>query len=423
MLSSFAETMDQLFNGAWLVASRLVLGMEFKLGHLVNLVIFSESTEIREIMVAKAATIAVSLQFFAPITPFRTGARMKLSEFKFSVPRNAVAKVPAEPRETAKMMVYNRETKQVEDKEFKNIVSYMQKGDVIVVNESKVFPARLFGKKEKTNAKIEVMLLRELKSAERIWDVLVEPARKVRIGNKIYFDDGSFYCEIIDNTTSRGRTVRFSYDGDLHSVIERIGQMPIPEYIKREPTDDDKDWYQSIFANPDKVGSIAPATAGLHFSEKLLKAAEKKGVQVAPIQLNIGQGVFESIEVEDLTKHRMYSEYFEITRQSADIINKALKAKKNVYAVGCSVVRALESSVLTSGIVKPNKGWTDKFIHPPYEFKIANRFITNFHTPASPGLLMTAAFMGDKDELFKSYKRAMKSDYRFFAYGDAMLII
>lgn len=348
---------------------------------------------------------------------------MKLSEFKFAVPKNAVAKFPAEPRDSAKMMVINRETGEVEDKQFKDILSYMQKGDVIVVNDTKVFPARLFGKKEKTNAKIEVMLLRELKAAERIWDVLVEPARKVRIGNKIYFDNNSFYCEIIDNTTSRGRTVRFSYDGDLHDVIERIGQMPLPEYVKREPNEDDKQTYQCVFANPNKVGSIAPPTAGLHFSEKLLKAAEKKGVKIATVQLNIGQGVFETIEVEDLTKHRMYSEYFEITKDSADTINKALKSKRNVYAVGCSVVRALESSVLTSGIVKPNKGWTDKFIHPPYEFKIANRFITNFHQPASPALLLATAFLGDKESLFKAYKRAAKANYRFFAYGDAMLIL
>ncbi|MFN6135209.1 MAG: S-adenosylmethionine:tRNA ribosyltransferase-isomerase, partial [Bacteroidota bacterium] len=252
---------------------------------------------------------------------------------------------------------------------------------------------------------------------------LVEPARKVRIGNKIYFDNNRFYCEIIDNTTSRGRTVRFSYDGDLHEVIETIGQMPIPEYIKREPTEDDKKDYQCVFANPAKVGSIAPPTAGLHFSDKLLKAAEKKGVKIATVQLNIGQGVFETIEVEDLTKHRMYSEYFEITKDSADVINKALKSKRNVYAVGCSVVRALESSVLTSGIVKPNKGWTDKFIHPPYEFKIANRFITNFHQPASPSLLVATAYAGGKDAMFKAYKRAMKSDYRLFAYGDALMII
>lgn len=348
---------------------------------------------------------------------------MKLSEFKFTVPKNAVAKFPADPRESAKLMVINRATGEVEDKHFKDIVNYMDKGDVIVVNETKVFPARLFGKKEKTNAKIEVMLLRELKAQERIWDVLVEPARKVRIGNKIYFDNNKFYCEIIDNTTSRGRTVRFSYDGDLHKVIERIGQMPLPDYIKREPTEHDKETYQCVFANEAKVGSIAPPTAGLHFSEKILKAAEKKGVKIARITLNIGQGIFEQIEVEDLTKHRMYSEYFEITKDSADVINKALKAKKNVYAVGSSVVRALESSVLTSGIVKPNKGWTDKFIHPPYEFKIANRFITNLHLPASPALLLATAYLGNKEALFKAYKRAMKSDYRFFAYGDAMMII
>ncbi|NQW29521.1 MAG: tRNA preQ1(34) S-adenosylmethionine ribosyltransferase-isomerase QueA [Ignavibacteria bacterium] len=348
---------------------------------------------------------------------------MKLSEFKFAVPKNAVAKYPADPRESSKLMVMNRETGEIEEKHFKDVLSYMGKGDVIVVNETKVFPARLFGKKEKTNAKIEVMLLRELKAAERIWDVLVEPARKVRIGNKIYFDDNKCYCEIIDNTTSRGRTVRFSYDGDLHEIIDRIGQMPLPEYIKREPTDDDKASYQCVFANPNKVGSIAPPTAGLHFSEKLLKAAEKKGIKIAKVQLNIGQGIFETIEVEDLTKHRMYSEYFEINKEAADTINKALKSKHNVYAVGSSVVRALESSVLTSGIVKPNKGWTDKFIHPPYEFKIANKFITNFHLPASPALLLSAAFLGNKEALFKAYKKAMKSEYRMFAYGDALMII
>ena len=348
---------------------------------------------------------------------------MKLSEFKFTVPKNAVAKFPADPRESAGLMVINRETGEIEDKKFKDILSYMDKGDVIVVNETKVFPARLFGKKEKTNAKIEVMLLRELKAPERIWDVLVEPARKVRIGNKIYFDNNKFYCEIIDNTTSRGRTVRFSYDGDLHEVIERIGQMPLPEYIKREPTEHDKETYQCVFANDAKVGSIAPPTAGLHFSDKLLKAADKKGIKIAKVTLNIGQGVFETIEVEDLTKHRMYSEYFEIPKDSAETINRALKAKKNVYAVGCSVVRALESSVLTSGIVKPNKGWTDKYIYPPYEFKIANRFITNFHLPASPALLVATAYVGNKETLFKAYKRAMKSDYRMFAYGDAMMVI
>ncbi len=348
---------------------------------------------------------------------------MKLSEYKYAVPKNAVAKYPAEPRDSSKLMVINRETGDIEEKTFKDILGYMQKGDVIVVNDAKVFPARLYGKKEKTNAKIEVMLLRELKAPERIWDVIVEPARKVRIGNKIYFDNNSFYCEIIDNTTSRGRTVRFSYDGDLHEVIERIGLMPLPEYMKREAEEIDKEAYQCVFAHPDKVGSIAPPSAGLHFTPRILKAADKKGIKIANVRLNLGQGVFENIEVEDLTKHRMYSEYFEITKENADIINKALKSKRNVYAVGCSVVRALESSVLTSGIVKPNKGWTDKFIYPPYEFKIANKFITNFHQPASPGLLLATAFLGDKEALFKAYRRAARSGYRFHAYGDAMLIL
>ncbi|MDQ1266002.1 MAG: S-adenosylmethionine:tRNA ribosyltransferase-isomerase, partial [Bacteroidota bacterium] len=347
---------------------------------------------------------------------------MKLSEFKYNLPRNSIAKFPATPRDTSKMMIVNRETGETEEKQFSSILDMFQKGDCLVLNQSKVFPARLFGKKEKTNAKIEVMLLRELKSEERIWDVLVEPARKVRIGNKIYFDNNKFYCEVIDNTTSRGRTVRFSYDGNLFKVIERIGEMPLPSYIKRDPTDLDKDTYQCVFAHKDYLASIAPPTAGLHFTPELLKAIEAKGVKIAKVVLYIGQGIFENIEVEDLTKHRMYSEYFEISRESAETINKSLRNKKHVYTAGASVVRALETSVLTTGAVKPNRGWTDKFIYPPYEFKIATRLITNFHPPASPSLLLAAAFAG-KELVFKSYKLAIKNDLRFFAYGDAMLII
>lgn len=347
---------------------------------------------------------------------------MKLSEFRYSAPKTTVAKFPADPRDSAGMMVVNRQTGDIEDKTFADILSYFQKGDCLVVNDTKVFPARVFGKKEKTNAKIEVMLLRELKPTERIWDVLVEPARKVRIGNKIYFDNNRFYCEVIDNTTSRGRTVRFSYDGDLHKVIDRIGQMPIPAYIKRDPTELDKEMYQCVFADPNKLASIAPPTGGLHFTQEIIEELEKKGVRIAKVTLHIGQGIFENIEVEDLTKHRMYSEYFEITKDSAELINKSLKSKKNVFAVGASVIRALESSVLTTGAVKPNRGWTDKFIYPPYEFKIANRFITNFHQPATPTLLLTAAFTG-RDLLFKAYKKAAKQDYRFYAYGDAMLVL
>ncbi len=265
------------------------------------------------------------------------------------------------------------------------------------------------------------MLLRELKTEERIWDVIVEPARKVRIGNKIYFDNGKFYCEVIDNTTSRGRTVRFSYDGDLLKIIQRIGEMPLPEYIDREPADLDKRTYQTVFAKDEYLSSIAPPTAGLHFTPTMLQALEDKGVSIAKIMLTIGQGVFEKIEVEDLTKHRMYSENFAISAEAAELINESLLNKKQVFAAGSSVVRAVEASVLTSGKIKPNSGWTDKFIYPPYDFKIVNRFITNFHQPASPSLLLTSAFAGS-DNLFKAYKTAMKTDYRMLAYGDAMLI-
>lgn len=346
---------------------------------------------------------------------------MKLSEFKYTLPKQNIAKFPAEPRDAARLMVVDKNTGDSQDKAFSDILGMFKKGDCLVLNETKVFPARLFGKKEKTNATIEVMLLRELKAEERIWDVLVEPARKVRIGNKIYFDNNKFYCEVIDNTTSRGRTVRFSYDGNLFDVIERIGEMPLPEYIKREPNDQDKLTYQTVFSNPNLLASIAPPTAGLHFTEELIKAIEDKGVRIARVTLHIGQGIFENIEVEDLTKHRMYSEYFEISRESAEIINKSLKAKKDVYAVGTSVVRALESSVLTTGAVKPNKGWTDKFIYPTYDFKITTKFITNFHPPASPSLLVSAAFAG-KENIFKAYKKALKQEYRFLAYGDAVLI-
>ncbi len=346
---------------------------------------------------------------------------MKLSEFKYNAPKTVAATQPADPRDSSKLMILDVNKEKIENKVFSDIYDQFQKGDCLVLNQTKVFPARLYGNKEKTNAKIEVMLLRELKSEDRIWDVLVEPARKVRIGNKIYFDDGKFYCEVIDNTTSRGRTVRFSYDGNLFSVIERIGEMPLPSYISREPDESDKQKYQCVFANEKYLASIAPPTSGLHFTEEMLQKLEEKGVRIAKINLTIGQGVFENIEVEDLTKHRMYSENFEISMEAAETINKSLLSKKNIFAVGASVVRALEASVLTTGKVKPNKGWTDKFIYPPYEFKIANRLITNFHPSATPSLLLAGAFAG-KEFLFKAYKQGMKDNYRFYAYGDAMLV-
>mgnify|MGYP001556308140 CR=1 FL=1 len=347
---------------------------------------------------------------------------IKLSEFKYSIGKDQIAEFPADPRDNAKMLVVDRESGELMDLEFKNIVDFFKKGDCLVLNDTKVFPARLFGKKEKTNAMIEVLLLRELNKEDRIWDVLVEPARKVRIGNKIYFDNNKFYCEVIDNTTSRGRTVRFSYEGDLFKVIERIGQMPLPEYIKRDPNEHDKNTYQTVFANSDNLSSIAPPKGGLHFTEEILQALEEKGVRIARINLTIGQGIFEKIEVEDLTKHRMYSEEFNIGREASEMINKSLKAKKNVFAAGTSVLRALESSVLTSGACKPNRGWTDKFIYPQYDFKIATRLITNFQESASPQLLVSSAFAG-KETIFKAYEHAKKNGYRFLAYGDSVLII
>lgn len=347
---------------------------------------------------------------------------MKLSEFRYDLPKNKIAKFPADPRDSSKMMVLDKDSGEIMDLEFSNIIDFFKKGDCIVLNETKVFPAKLYGKKEKTNAQIEVMLLRELNKEDRIWDVLVEPARKVRIGNKIYFDNNKFYCEVIDNTTSRGRTVRFSYEGDLFKVIERIGQMPLPTYIERDATEHDKNTYQTVFSNKEHLASIAPPKSGLHFTPKLLDELENKGVRIAKINLNIGQGIFEKIEVEDLTKHRMYSEYFDIGREAAEKINKSLKSKKNVFAVGSSTVRALESSVLTSGAAKPNKGWTDKFIYPQYDFKIATRFITNFQEPASPQLLVSAAFAG-KENIFRAYEHAKHNGYRFLGYGDTMLII
>ncbi|MGE3799947.1 MAG: tRNA preQ1(34) S-adenosylmethionine ribosyltransferase-isomerase QueA [Candidatus Kapaibacterium sp.] len=345
---------------------------------------------------------------------------MKLSDFKYSVPKSAIAQYPVEPRDKAKLLVLDRKTGEIEDKIFTDIVSYFEKGDCLVVNESRVFPARLIGKKEKTNATIEVMLLRELSRKDALWDVIVDPARKVRIGNKIYFDDGNLYCEVIDNTTSRGRTVRFNHTGNIYKTIERIGLMPLPPYIARETTDDDRDYYQTIFAKDN--GSVAAPTAGLHFTKKLLARLERKGVRIAKVMLHINRSTFDPVEVEDLTKHKMHSEYFEISAQSAETINKTIKGKKKVFAAGASVVRALESSVLTAGTVKPNKGWTDKFIYPPYDFRIVDRFISNFQRPESTVLMMVSAF-SDREMILKAYKHALKNDYRFFSYGDAMLIV
>ncbi len=345
---------------------------------------------------------------------------MKLSDFRYPLPRNLIAKYPAHPRDSARLMVLDRSDESITAKRFSDLSSYMKKGDCLVVNETKVFPARLFGRKEKTNAKIEVFLLRELNKEENIWDVIVDPARKVRIGNKIFFDDGRLWCEVIDNTTSRGRTVRFNVQGDLFKTIERIGKMPLPYYIKRDPTEKDKETYQTVFARA--VGAVAAPTAGLHFTNRLLGTLKRKGVKIVPVVLHVGLGSFRPVEVEDLTKHKMDSEYYEIPLQTAEAVNRTIDGKGTVVVVGTSTCRAVESSVTTDGHLKPNRGWTDKFIFPPYDFKITDRLVTNFHMPESTLLMLSAAFAG-RDFVMKSYKKAIKEGYRFYSYGDAMLIL
>ncbi len=344
---------------------------------------------------------------------------MKLSDFKYPLPRNLIAKYPAKPRDSSRLMVMTRSNEGIDETRFSNIIEYFTKGDCLVVNQTRVFPARLFGRKEKTNAKIEVFLLRELNHDEGIWDVIVDPARKVRIGNKIYFDDGKIWCEVIDNTTSRGRTVRFNYKNDLFKVVERIGVTPLPHYINRDPTEEDKESYQTVYAK--YVGSVAAPTAGLHFTKRLLTQIEKKGVKIAPVLLHLGLGSFRAVEVEDLSKHKMDSEYYEIPQSTVDIVNRTIDSKGNVFVAGTSTVRALESSVTTTGHLKANKGWTDKFIFPPYDFKIVDRLITNFHMPESTLLMLVCAFAG-RDFVMKAYKKAIKEKWRFYSYGDAMLV-
>lgn len=346
---------------------------------------------------------------------------MKLSDFRYPMPRNLIAKYPANPRDTSRVMVLNRADESIVIHDhFYEITKYFKKGDCLVVNETKVFPARLFGRKEKTNARIEVFLLRELNKEEKIWDVIVDPARKVRIGNKIFFDDGKIYCEVIDNTTSRGRTVRFNAEGDIFEIIERIGRMPLPYYIKREPTEKDKEQYQTIFARV--TGAVAAPTAGLHFTKRVITALKRKGVSIAPIVLHVGLGSFRPVEVEDLSKHKMDSEYYEIPEETERIVNRTIDNKGSVFICGTSTCRAVESSYTTDGHLKANKGWTDKFIYPPYDFKITDHLITNFHMPESTLLMMVAAFAG-RDFVLRAYKKAIKEGMRFYSYGDAMLIL
>ncbi len=348
---------------------------------------------------------------------------MKLTDFRYEFEKMKIPSHPVEPRDAAKLMVLNRADKSITHETFADIHKYFNKGDCLVYNNTKVFPARLKGKKEKTDASIEVFLLRELQPENKLWDVLVEPARKIRIGNKLYFGD-DLVAEVVDNTTSRGRTIRFLSDEPnekLYAMLDELGEMPLPPYIKRKPEEADKERYQTIFAR--ERGAVAAPTAGMHFTEELVGKLKEKGVRMVPVTLHIGWGTFRQVEVEDLTKHRMDSENYYISEESARIINEVLNSKKHkVVACGISAVRAIETSTTASGHSKAAMGWTDKFIYPPYEFKITEALITNFHRPESTMLMLAAAF-ADFHFLMRAYREAVDKKYRFFSFGDAMLVI
>jgi S-adenosylmethionine:tRNA ribosyltransferase-isomerase len=349
---------------------------------------------------------------------------MKLSQFKYTLPSELIALYPTKNRDESKLMVVHRDTGAIEHKVFKDIVDYFKEQDVLVFNNTKVFPARLYGNKEKTGAEIEVFLLRELNREQRLWDVLVDPARKIRIGNKLYFgEDDLLVAEVIDNTTSRGRTLRFLFDGtyeEFKETLYSLGETPLPKFINRPVEPEDNERYQTIFAKHE--GAVAAPTAGLHFSRELLKRLEIVGVEFAEITLHVGLGNFRNVDVEDLTKHKVDSERIIITEEAAAMINKAKDRRSRICAVGTTVVRTLESSVSTAGLVKPFNGWTNKFIFPPYEFKVPDMLVSNFHLPYSTLLMMVSAFAG-YNLSFEAYKLAVKEKYRFGTYGDAMLIL
>ncbi len=349
---------------------------------------------------------------------------MKLSQFDFNLPPELLAEYPAPNRDESRLMVLDRAKQTIEHKQFKDLIHYFDEKDVLVLNNTKVFPARLFGNKEKTGARIEVFLLRELNKETKLWDVLVDPARKIRIGNKLYFgEDESLVAEVIDNTTSRGRTLRFLYDGtydEFRKKLQELGQTPLPKYIKRDVEPEDAERYQTIYAKHE--GSVAAPTSGLHFSKHLLKRLEIKGIDFAELTLHVGLGTFSSVEVEDLSKHKMDSEEIIVPANAVEIVNRGKLNKRRICAVGTTVMRTLESSVSSEGTLNSFEGWTNKFIFPPYEFKIANSMITNFHTPKSTLLMMVSAFAG-YDFIKEAYAQAVKEKYRFYTYGDAMLII
>jgi S-adenosylmethionine:tRNA ribosyltransferase-isomerase len=353
--------------------------------------------------------------------------KTKLSQFKFDLPAELIAKYPAPERDESRLMVIHRDSGKIEHKVFKDVSDYFGDGDCMILNDTKVFPARLFGKKEKTGARIEVFLLRELNKKSRLWDVIVDPARKIRVGNKLFFEDpeneDSLVAEVVDNTTSRGRTIRFFYDGSEEEFLKKLfslGTTPLPKYINRPSEELDTERYQTVYAK--NHGAVAAPTAGLHFSRKLLKGMELKGVEYAQLTLHIGLGTFRNIEVEDLSKHKMDAEYFKIDSEACEIVNKAKANKKKVCAIGTTSMRAIETAISATGNLKEAEGWTNKFIYPPYHFNVANSMITNFHLPKSSLIIMISAF-GGIDLIRDAYQEAIKEKYRFFTYGDAMLII
>ena len=344
--------------------------------------------------------------------------KYKLSDFRYQLPKKYIAQKPAQKRENSKMMVLNREDRTITHKKFVNIVDYFQKNDLLIINDTKVFPARLFATKDRTDAKVEIFLLREL--GDRLWEVLVKPARKVRIGNKLILSKDLF-CDVIDNTVSGGRVVRFEFGNEnFDEILDAIGHPPLPPYIKRDATKNDRERYQTVYA--EKRGAVAAPTAGLHFTDKLLKQLRKKGVRIHTITLHIGLGTFKPVQVEDLNRHHMDSEYFEVNPETALAINEAKRKKRRIFAVGTSTCRALETVNVSGFLISPKKGWTNKFIHPPYDFKIVNGLITNFHSPESTLLMLIAAF-ADHDFVKLAYKEAKKKNYGFLSYGDSMLII
>lgn len=349
---------------------------------------------------------------------------MKLSQFRFDLPLNLIAQNPLKRRDDARLMVLDRKTGNIENRTFRDILDYFDEKDVFVVNNTKVFPARMYGRKEKTGAKIEVFLLRELNKANKLWDVIVDPARKIRVGNKLYFgENDELVAEVIDNTTSRGRTIRFLwYDSEekFRETLNSMGETPLPKYIKRKPDELDAERYQTVYAKYE--GAVAAPTAGLNFSTELIKRCEIKGIRFAECTLHTGLGTFRPIEVEDLSKHKMDAEYFRIDEKTCDIVNTAKKAGKRICAIGTTSMRAMESSFTSEQLLKPGEGWTNIFIHPPYEFNIADSLVTSFHLPKTSLLIMLSAFAG-YDLTMEAYKKAIKDKYRFFTYGDAMLVL